>query len=83
MRDQGPAWRHLVHADADGSYRVEIVDEDEVVLPVGRKLTAGQAEKLVLAIAAESVDSGKPMKTVIRDHAFMAATILTVKRQQI
>jgi hypothetical protein len=74
------AWSHSVLADADGSYRVEITDEDGVAYPVARQVTAGQAEQLVQRIAAEAERSGKPVKVVIRDPYFMAATVIMIKR---
>jgi hypothetical protein len=76
-------WSHSVLADPDGTYRVEITDEDGEVFPVVRQVTQGQAERLVQRIATEALESRKPVKVVIRDPYFMAATIITLKRQPI
>lgn len=78
-----PRWTHAVVADQDGTYRVEITDEDGAVFPVARQVTRGQAERLVQRIAAEARESHQPVKVVIRDPYFMAATIITLKRQPI
>jgi hypothetical protein len=74
------AWSHALIQDPDGSVRVEITDEDGQAFPVGRRLGRGQAEALVQRIADEARTSGRPIKAVIRDAYFMAATVLTVKR---
>jgi hypothetical protein len=76
-------WSHAVLEDADGTCRVEITDEDGEVFPVARQLTRGQANKLVQRIAAQANESRKPIKVVIRDPYFMAATVITLKRQPI
>ncbi|MDQ6672957.1 MAG: hypothetical protein M3069_19830 [Chloroflexota bacterium] len=83
MAEQSLPWRHTIHADADGTCRVEITDEDGEVLPVARQVTPGQAEQLVQRIDREARDSHKPIKVVIRDPYFMAATVITLKRQPI
>jgi hypothetical protein len=77
------AWSHQIQQDADGSFRLEIVDEDGEPWPVARQVTRGQAEKLVVRIAEEARRERKPVKVVIRDPSFMAATVITVKRQNI
>jgi hypothetical protein len=46
-----------------------------------RQVTQGQAERLVQRIAAEARESRKPIKVVIRDPYFMAAAVITLKRQ--
>jgi hypothetical protein len=46
-------------------------------------LTPGQAERLVQRIADEAREQRKPVKVVIRDPYFMAATVITLKRQPI
>lgn len=74
------SWEPLFHQDPDGTYRVEIRDEDSVTWPVGRALTRAQGEALVQRIAAEVAETRKPAKVVIRDPHFMAASILLVKR---
>jgi len=76
-------WSHVLYPDGDGRYRVEIVDEDGVTLPVARDVTPGQAERLIARIATESRETRKPVKVVIRDPYFMAATVITLKRQSI
>jgi flagellar motor protein MotB len=74
------SWSHAILDDADGTWRVEITDEDGEVYPVARQMTRPQAERLVQRIADEARDSGKPIKVVIRDPYFMAATVITTKR---
>ncbi|HEV7665260.1 MAG TPA: hypothetical protein VGQ62_17145 [Chloroflexota bacterium] len=83
MTDAAINWSHAIYEDPDGTCRVEVVGEDGVPWPVARQLTRGQADKLIDKIAAESVQSGKPVKVVIRDPYFMAATVITLKRQPI
>jgi hypothetical protein len=73
-------WSPLIHTEADGTCRVEIVDEDGVTYPVARQLTPGQAHRLIERIGDESRTEHKPVKDVIRDPYFMAATVITVKR---
>lgn len=80
---ESPRWTHTILADPDGTYRVEITDEDGEVFPVVRQVTHGQAERLVQRIATEARESHKPVSVVIRDPYFMAATIITLKRQAI
>ena len=75
-------WSYAVFDDADGTCRVEVTDEDGLVLPVARQVTRAQAEQLVQRIGAEAGDTGKPVKAVIRDPYFMAATVITIKRLQ-
>ena len=53
------------------------------LFPVARQVTHGQAERLVQRIAREAQESHKPVKVVIRDPYFMAATVITLKRQSI
>lgn len=76
-----PPWTYDLRRDPDGTFGVEIVDEDNVRLPVARQLSEAQARLLVKSIEAEAVASGRPIKAVIRDHYFMASTVLTVKRR--
>ncbi len=78
-----PAWTHTILTDTDGTCRVEITDEDGAILPVARQVTPGQAERLVERIAREARESHKPVKVVIRDPYFMAATVITLKRQSV
>ena len=47
---------------------------------MARQVTRGQAERLVQRIAEESRTSHRPIKVVIRDPYFMAATVITLKR---
>ena len=74
------AWSHAVLEDDDGSYRVEVTDEDGAVFPIARQVTRAQADRLIERITVEAASSGKPVKVVIRDPYFMAATVITVKR---
>jgi hypothetical protein len=76
-------WSHVIQPDAGGTFRLEIVDEDGKTWPVARQVTQGQAEKLVTRIAEEARRERKPVKVIIRDPNFMAATVLTIKRQAI
>jgi hypothetical protein len=71
--------------EADGTFRVEVVDEDGDMLPIARQVSRGQAERLVQRITQEarSRREPKPIKAVIRDPYFMAATVITIKRQRI
>jgi hypothetical protein len=78
-----PNWSHTIIDDPDGTCRVEVIDEDGEIFPVARQVTRGQAEKLIQKIAAEARESRKPIKAVIRDPHFMAATVITLKRQPI
>ena len=75
-----PHWSHVLHADADGSYRVEVIDEDGVSVPVARQVSQAQAERLLAKIAQESRETRKPIKAVVRDPWFMASAVITVKR---
>jgi hypothetical protein len=76
-------WSHTILDEPDGTCRVEITDEDGEVFPVARQVTHGQAERLIQRIAEESRTSRKPIKLVIRDPYFMAATVIILKRQPI
>jgi hypothetical protein len=73
-------WSHAIHDEADGTCRVEVIDEDGVSLPVGRQLTRAQAERLLERIQREARQERRPIKDVIRDPYFMAATVITIKR---
>ena len=83
MHAEPTNWSHVIEPEADGSYRLEIVDEDGAPWPIARQVTRGQAEKLVLRIAEEARREHKPIKVVIRDPHFMASTVITIKRQPI
>ena len=74
------AWSHAVFDEPDGTCRVEVTDDDGTTLPVARQVTRAQAETLVQRIAREADQSQRPIKTVIRDPYFMAATVIMVKR---
>ena len=67
--------------DADGSFRVEVTDEDGALLPVARQVSRAQADLLVERIKREARTERKAIKSVIRDPYFMAATVITIKRQ--
>lgn len=73
-------WSHTITDEPDGTCRVEVVDEDGASLPVARQLSRGQARALLERIAREAQRERKPIKAVIRDPYFMAATVITVKR---
>jgi flagellar motor protein MotB len=81
MHGASSNWSHHVLEDQDGTCRLEITDEDGVVFPIARQVTRAQAERLVQRIADESRTSRTPIKVVIRDPYFMAATVITLKRQ--
>ena len=83
MHGDSSNWSHSILDDRDGTCRVEVTDEDGQVFAVARQVTHGQAERLIERIAEESRTSRKPIKVVIRDPYFMAATIITLKRQPI
>jgi hypothetical protein len=72
----------VIQTEADGMCRVEIIDEDGVQYPVARQVTAGQARRLVERIAEEAQTERRPVKDVIRDPSFMAATVIMIKRLQ-
>jgi hypothetical protein len=75
-------WSHAILDDPDGSCRVEVTDEDGVMLPVARQLNRAQAELLLERIAREAQRERKPIREVIRDPYFMAATVITIKRNE-
>jgi hypothetical protein len=75
-----PSWSHLLHAEADGSYRLEVIDEDGVTVPVARQVSQAQAERLLAKIARESHEARKPIAAVVRDPWFMASAVITTKR---
>jgi hypothetical protein len=66
-----------------GTCRLEIVDEDGAIFPVARQLTRGQAAILLERICREAANTRKPVKAVIRDPYFMAATVMTIKRLRV
>ena len=74
------AWSFAILDDTDDACRVEITDEDGADFPVARQVTRAQAERLVQRIADEARDSARPIKAVIRDPYFMAATVIMIKR---
>ncbi len=76
-------WSYEIHDEPDGTCRVDILDEDGERVPVARKVTRGQAARIVQAIGEESFATGKPASAVVRDPYFMASTVITVKRQDI
>jgi hypothetical protein len=77
------AWSYELVPEADELFRIDVTDEDGALLPIARQVTRGQAEKLVEKIAVEARQTRKPIKVVIRDPYFMAATVITIKRQRI
>ena len=80
MHGESVNWSHSILEDPDGTCRVEVTDEDGEVFPVARQVSRGQAERLIQRIAEESRTSRKPIKVVVRDPYFMAATVITLKR---
>ena len=81
MHAESTNWSHHIIDEPDGTCRLEITDEDGEVFPVARQVTRAQAERLVQRIVDESRRSRTPIKVVIRDPYFMAATVITLKRQ--
>ena len=73
-------WSHTIFDDPDGSCRVEVTDEDGEIWPIARQVSRAQADTLIQRIRAEAEQSARPIKTVIRDPYFMAATVIMVKR---
>jgi hypothetical protein len=82
MAEAEAGWSPVIHTEPDGTCRVEIIDEDGVQFPIARQVTPGQARRLVERIAEEARTEGRLVKDVIRDPAFMAATVIMVKRVQ-
>jgi len=76
-------WSYALIEEPYATFRVEVTDEDGAMLPVARQVTRGQAEKLIERIVREARSERKQIKTVIRDAYFMAATVITIKRQRI
>ena len=74
------SWSHTVVDEPDGTCRLEVTDEDGARLPIARQLSRAQAAILIERIAREARRERKPIKAVIRDPYFMAATVITVKR---
>ncbi len=73
-------WSSAIHDESGSRCRVEVIDEDGVAFPVARQVTRGQAAKLLERIEVEARESRRPVRDVIRDAPFMAATVITVKR---
>ena len=73
-------WSHELVEDSDGLWRLEITDEDGAMLPVARQISRAQAAVLLERIEREARQEHKPVKAVIRDPYFMAATVITIKR---
>lgn len=73
-------WSHTLIQEADGTYRLEILDERGERLPVARQLNQGQAKRLLQAIEQEATRRRYAIAEIIRDPDFMAATILAIKR---
>lgn len=83
MTAEETPWSYELIEEADATFRVEVTDEDGAMLPIARQVTRRQAEKLVQRIATEANRERKPIKAIIRDPYFMAATVITIKRQAI
>jgi hypothetical protein len=75
------SWSYELIEEVDATYRVEVTDEDGAMLPVARQVSRAQAERLIERIEREARTERKPIKSVIRDSYFMAATVITIKRQ--
>jgi hypothetical protein len=75
------SWSYELIEEVDARYRVEVTDEDGAMLPVARQVSRAQAERLIERIEREARTARKPIKSVIRDPYFMAATVITIKRQ--
>jgi hypothetical protein len=74
------SWSYAVLEESDGTCRVEVTDEDGAMLPIARQVSPAQAEKLIQRVSSEAETTSRPIKTVIRDPYFMAATVIMVKR---
>ena len=83
MAAERAAWTYELIEEPDATFRVEVTDEDGAKLPIARQVTRGQAEKLIQRIASEATRERKPIKAIIRDPYFMAAMVITIKRQPI
>ena len=73
-------WSHELHQESVGTFRLEILDERGEWFPVARQITQGQARLLLKAIEQEANRRRFAIAEVIRDPAFMASTIITIKR---
>lgn len=83
MKSIDSVWSHTLLSEPGGTFRVEVIDEEGVRVPIGRQLSARQAQVLIERVAAEAEQSGQPVKSVVRNPGFMSATILTIKRQHL
>jgi hypothetical protein len=73
-------WSHELLPEADGSCRLEIVDERGERWPLARQIGPAQARALLAAIEQEAARRRWAIAEVIRDPAFMAPLIIAVKR---
>jgi hypothetical protein len=73
-------WSHQLHREPDGTYHLEILDERGELYPIARGITQGQATMLLRAIEQEATRRRYAIAEIIRDPAFMAPTIIAVKR---
>jgi hypothetical protein len=76
-------WSYELVDETDDLFRIEVTDEDGALLPIARQVTRGQAQRLIEKVSDEAKRTHKPIKAVIRDPFFMAATVITIKRQRI
>ena len=76
-------WSYELVDETDDLFRIEVTDEDGALLPIARQVTRGQAQRLIEKVSDEAKRTKKPIKAVIRDPFFMAATVITIKRQRI
>ena len=75
-----PSWGHDLLRDADGSYRLEIIDERGERFPVARQVSEGQAKQLLNVIGQEALHRDALVADVIRDPGFMAPVVISLKR---
>ena len=75
-------WSHELIPEADGSCRLEILDERGERWPVARQISPAQAGQLLDAIEREATRRRYAIAEVIRDPAFMAPLIIGVKRSR-
>ena len=73
-------WSHELLPDADGAYRLEILDERGGRLPVARQVSLAQAKLLLKAIEQEATRRRFAIAEIIRDPDFMAPTVIGIKR---
>ena len=73
-------WSHELIREPDGTLRLEILDERGDRLPIARQISEGQAKLLLKAIEDEATRRRHAIAEIIRDPAFMAPTVIALKR---